>query len=529
MFSCGNGNEMWVMLVEKAYAKLHGNYWQLRAGFVAHGMMDLSGCPTRRYNFPDQRADYSAISDFAERFWDILTEGDRAGWIMCAGTPGVDVYTEGGGPDDEFGIVPGHAYSVIAANEYKNVRLLNVRNPWGQFEWGGKWSDQDRESWTPDFIQAFKPDFDEQDGSFWIEYDDFFKYFESLTVCKIENWRELRIKGKFIKAEEMSSGNETVISQFFYSLQLDTPAHIELGIHQEDERILGAERRPYIDLSLIILEREYDGTLSLVDVVEMRTVREAQKGIDFDAGHFIIVPRTTGAALQRTSNEYQPLPIKIKRGNKMRINPEVYSAIMDVFRKIDLKLDSVLSARELNYFGDVTNEPYFQNLTPESFETREFDRISCTYEGVTRFGFFQLLETYSDRRIREMLNSLGYDETLNSTKSRVFVISFHSSEDIRVRIGDATKTDLNQKAIGIMMNDYLKGGVANNAREDKNVIVFRKYHEGAYASTYAAVNKTERNMIVNLDMTASQSLIYMPQSGRVSVLVPAKSLKYLAS
>ena len=128
-----------------------------------------------------------------------------------------------------------------------------------------------------------------------------------------------------------------------------------------------------------------------------------------------------------------------------------------------------------------------------------------------------------------MLNCLGYDETMHSTKARVFVLSFHSSEDIRVRIGDATKTDLNQKAIGIMMSDHLKDGVANNAREDNNVIVFRKYHEGAYASTYAAVNKTGQDMIVDLDMTASKSLIYMPQSGKVSVLVPANSLKYLAS
>ena len=110
--------------------------------------------------------------------------------IMCAGTPGVDIWTEGENPNQETGIVPGHAYSVIAAKDYNKVRLLQIRNPWGHFEWGGKWSDYDGESWTQEMINAFKPNFDERDGTFWMSYDDFFKYFTSITICRIKNWNE---------------------------------------------------------------------------------------------------------------------------------------------------------------------------------------------------------------------------------------------------------------------------------------------------------------------------------------------------
>jgi calpain-15 len=39
-------------------------------------------------------------------------------------------------------LIPGHAYSVIAAKEVKGHKLLNIRNPWGGFEWDGDWSDQ---------------------------------------------------------------------------------------------------------------------------------------------------------------------------------------------------------------------------------------------------------------------------------------------------------------------------------------------------------------------------------------------------
>ena len=48
------------------------------------------------------------------------------------------------------GIMSGHAYGIIdvfeipneqLVRERKTHRLLRVRNPWGQGEWQGKWSD----------------------------------------------------------------------------------------------------------------------------------------------------------------------------------------------------------------------------------------------------------------------------------------------------------------------------------------------------------------------------------------------------
>lgn len=40
--TCTNAHELWVPLIEKAYAKLHGCYEQLISGYVDEGICDLT-------------------------------------------------------------------------------------------------------------------------------------------------------------------------------------------------------------------------------------------------------------------------------------------------------------------------------------------------------------------------------------------------------------------------------------------------------------------------------------------------------
>ena len=87
------------------------------------------------------------------------------------------MWTESGGPNEDGGLVPGHAYSVISAIKTSNgIQLLKIRNPWGQFEWTGDYSDN-HHTWSKQLRSEVKPDFDTQDGTFWMSFQDFIKNF----------------------------------------------------------------------------------------------------------------------------------------------------------------------------------------------------------------------------------------------------------------------------------------------------------------------------------------------------------------
>ena len=148
-YSRGHGNELWVLLLEKAYAKLHGCYANIKMGWAYEAMMDLTGAPYLTFRFDDEDC-AASIKD--GKLWQDLLLWDKEGYIMSASTPGEDVFTESGEkPEkDGIGLVAGHAYTLLSARQTKKGhKLCQLRNPWGGFEWQGDWSDNS-DLWTED-------------------------------------------------------------------------------------------------------------------------------------------------------------------------------------------------------------------------------------------------------------------------------------------------------------------------------------------------------------------------------------------
>ena len=115
---CADPNETWLPLLEKAYAKVHGDYKAISGGFSGEAVEDMTGGVTT--NIMTNKI----LSK--ERLWKELLNVNKQ-FIFAASSPSL-------GPDSEArrGLALGHAYSVLMAVEEEDekgdkVRLVLIR------------------------------------------------------------------------------------------------------------------------------------------------------------------------------------------------------------------------------------------------------------------------------------------------------------------------------------------------------------------------------------------------------------------
>eukprot|EP00164_Ancoracysta_twista_P003737 GFYU01005010.1.p1 GENE.GFYU01005010.1~~GFYU01005010.1.p1 ORF type:complete len:789 (+),score=315.66 GFYU01005010.1:158-2524(+) len=180
-------NELWVMLIEKAYAKLHTSYQALIGGLVDFGLRDLTG------GAPQQILLDKEVKD-KDVFWKSVKEYHREKCLM-------GISFSSSGPAEAaaaHGILRGHAYSVLDLKEpkgYKHedgtqLRLFKIRNPWGKREWTGDYSDNS-DLMDDKLMKEIGAQGDANDGTFWMAIQDVLTNFNKLYICRMfpeEEW-----------------------------------------------------------------------------------------------------------------------------------------------------------------------------------------------------------------------------------------------------------------------------------------------------------------------------------------------------
>lgn len=225
-------NELWVLILEKAWAKLYGNYERIEAGLTREVLRSLTGAPTKIVWTDDPN------------LWDDLLNGEAKDFIMTAGA--VSAQTMENVKMHE-GMVVGHAYSLISASEVMGVQLVKLRNPWGSGEWKGAWSDEDPR-W--DSISAEKKKEigydDEDDGCFFMDLEDFKIIYDTVQICMVEDenvYDSLPFKAKSGKA---------------VYLEVDIPKDGDycFTILQPSTRIINLKDYDYGMVHLVVAKRE---------------------------------------------------------------------------------------------------------------------------------------------------------------------------------------------------------------------------------------------------------------------------------
>lgn len=171
---CSDPNELWVPLIEKAFAKFYGSYASIEGGFVRNALVDMTSGVSEMVDIKKKSLD---------ELWIYLNRRTNQSALLGASA------TSSGGEAKiaDTGLMAGHAYAVLQCFEVGNVRLVRLKNPWARGEWTGAWSDNSKE-WAenPRVTEIVKPNFSD-DGTFHICLEDFCKYFTNLDVCLLIN------------------------------------------------------------------------------------------------------------------------------------------------------------------------------------------------------------------------------------------------------------------------------------------------------------------------------------------------------
>ena len=123
-FTKSVGNELWVMLLEKAWAKMYTSYKRIEAGYPEEPLHDLTGAPIKQIYIKKGNPN-------KEEEWQYLLKASQLEYSMvCSSNPGSDSDTS------QSGVVQGHAYTFLNALylnfQGQQIRLVQLRNPWGK-------------------------------------------------------------------------------------------------------------------------------------------------------------------------------------------------------------------------------------------------------------------------------------------------------------------------------------------------------------------------------------------------------------
>ncbi|KNC51799.1 calpain-B [Thecamonas trahens ATCC 50062] len=185
----GDAAELWVMILEKAFAKMYGSYKALNGGLVHMGLVDMTGGQSEMVEFRKEENEADVRSG---KVWKKMLKYRKAKYLMgCGSNAGKDTQTS------KNNIVQGHAFAILDVVEVDGHRLIKLRNPWGKVEWTGDWSDK-----SPLWTRRLKAKLgwvDADDGEFWICYDDFVREFRNLYVCRLfpDSWHATGIASQW--------------------------------------------------------------------------------------------------------------------------------------------------------------------------------------------------------------------------------------------------------------------------------------------------------------------------------------------
>ncbi|KLU81664.1 calpain-9 [Magnaporthiopsis poae ATCC 64411] len=284
--SCEDKNETWLPLMEKAYAKIHGDYEAIEGGWSGEGVEDMTGGVTT--TLVTNRVLYE------DKLWRELVN-DTGDFVFALSAMGT------GWDSNANGLALNHAYSILKAVEEvgekgERVRLVQIRNPWGRRggagfgEWNGPWSDGSKE-WTPYWLKKLGHVFGD-DGVFWMSFRDMLDKFKYMHRTRLfdEKWTVVQ------QWTNVDISWVTGYLQSKFLLEIKKGGLVVISLSQLDERyFVGLEGQYTFSLHFVL--KEENGKTG-DHICRARPAhdwenRSVSCEVDLEAGRYEVIPKIT--------------------------------------------------------------------------------------------------------------------------------------------------------------------------------------------------------------------------------------------
>ncbi|CAG8502677.1 7767_t:CDS:1 [Funneliformis mosseae] len=346
-------NEMWVPLLEKAYAKLCKCYEALKSGSASDALVDLTGTIPETIDLPNSipknfdLPNHSTFSDIdsvpinqisptnnqisPDNYNNIVGQMGVKKFVMMIQTArqrGALMSCSINALEDERqqerlpnGLIIGHAYGVtdirriraplMRRNSQNEIILIRLHNPWGEVEWNGDWSDRS-DKWQS-ISKTKRKDMDfkiADDGDFWMSFEDWISNFSTLIICRHLNTSifsfERRWHGKIFRGEwsrdKLTTGGcinnqKTFHQNPQYLIKVYKSTTLVIALMQQDHHAFIHEENLTIGFILLKIEenrkyRIHKPTYEVAGRVNYINSREVTARILLKRGKYVLIPST---------------------------------------------------------------------------------------------------------------------------------------------------------------------------------------------------------------------------------------------
>jgi len=414
VFTIGNENELWVLILEKAWAKIYGSYDNIEAGLARECLHDLTCAPTTFF-LTDDKNEWDTI-------WKKMLKCEKKNYAMTCGAGDFFMSLSRsnsfqGGYDmvNSKGLVGSHAYSLLGAYEVQSkrgkVKLLKLRNPWGKTEWNGAWSDNSSE-WDEGLKRTLMPE-KKDDGVFFIEYSDFLKYFTDIQFCFVND--SFKYSHILTQSESKHAG--------YFRFTITQAGKYYFTINQESKRKFSSTGRDKYATVTIVLAKlnkvsnkwEYEHIAG-----NHRADREVWVKAKLESGEYMIYSKIWWSQFGENDyalSSYGPTKVKFEQVNKKDYPELLQGAFSSKARKSTKKID------------------YAREGEPKAYSVVELKDgfVYCYYHNDSKrvLNVEVNYKEFSGLRLRKPYRGRQYQLSVNPGESKVVLAKVLPQENVR--------------------------------------------------------------------------------------------------